>query len=420
MSALQDAETVMDNAPHTSRRVGILTFHFARNYGALLQCYALQETLRDMGFSPGVIDYRPESIAGGYKVVDIRRFRGRTPGKFLRRTRRELQVLGSRRERFAAMEAFVRRRLSFTGPEQCDTIVVGSDQVWNPALTGGKMDRLYWGEGLEGKRLLAYSASIENGMGLLREEELRKALARFRAVSLREETALSQIRLLRPDARLCCDPVLLTQESLWRDLAAQSGICESLGDYLLYYQVRRTPAGLQAASLLGGRLGLRTLILSAKAEDENSAEVAAASPEDFLALLLGAKMVITTSFHGCALSALLHKSFLSLSLGDGRDSRSSGLLALLGLQKRIVCLAPERSGDSFAQTAGSSLSGGSVMPPTESALSGGSAMQDADFLVKVAGAPTDWEAVDRRIAALAGPSKEFLLENIGSPAKAWV
>lgn len=377
---------LMDNTPHIPRRVGILTFHFARNYGALLQCYALQQTLDESGFCPGVIDYRPGSIASGYKVVDIRRFLGSTPGKILRRTRRELQVLGSRRARYAAMEAFIGKHLHFTEPELCDTIVVGSDQVWNPALTGEKMEGLYWGEGLEGKRLLAYSASIENGMSLLRDEKLRTALARFRAVSLREETALSAIRRLRPDACLCCDPVLLTRESLWRDLAAQSRICESLGDYLLYYQVRRSPAGLEAARLLGESLGLRPLILSAKVEDENSAEVAAASPEDFLALLLGAKFVLTTSFHGCALSALMHKSFLSLNLGDGRDSRSCGLLRQLGLESRIIDLTP--------------------------ALPGGSAPLPHAHIIGAAAAPIDWRAVDERIAEISKSSREFLLKNI--------
>ena len=30
-------------------RVGILTFHRAHNYGAVLQCYALQKVLKNLG-----------------------------------------------------------------------------------------------------------------------------------------------------------------------------------------------------------------------------------------------------------------------------------------------------------------------------------------------------------------------------------
>ncbi|MCI7617983.1 MAG: polysaccharide pyruvyl transferase family protein, partial [Firmicutes bacterium] len=40
-------------------RVGILTFHCARNYGAVLQAYALQTYLEKQGHQVYVIDYRP-------------------------------------------------------------------------------------------------------------------------------------------------------------------------------------------------------------------------------------------------------------------------------------------------------------------------------------------------------------------------
>ena len=39
-------------------KIGILTFHRAHNYGAVLQCYALQEVLKGMGHEVEVIDYR--------------------------------------------------------------------------------------------------------------------------------------------------------------------------------------------------------------------------------------------------------------------------------------------------------------------------------------------------------------------------
>ena len=395
-------------------RVGILTFHFARNYGAVLQCYALQQTLWALGFDAGVVDYRPRSIAKGYKVVDIKRFWGRTPGKFLRKTRREFQVLGSRRRRFAAMEDFVQKQFRFMEPGSCDTVVVGSDQVWNPALTEGKMDRWYWGQALEGKRLVSYAVSIENGLQLLKDEELRPALSRFGAVSLREETALDRFRGLRTDACQCCDPVLLTDVRLWKDLAATSRICEGLGDYLLYYQVRKSAAGLEMARRLSASMGLRLIILSAKVEDENSPEVAAASPEDFLALLLGAKLVLTTSFHGCVFSVLMHKQFLALSLGDGRDSRIVGLLQQLGLQSRSISLtvlhSPSVSAESVPHTAGP----GCTAPSTHSPASGSGSLTDSAIkpAADAANEAIDWQSADSRLSEIARPSMEFLLKNI--------
>ena len=43
-------------------KIGILTFHRAINYGAILQCYALSETLKDLGHDVWIVDYRPSSI----------------------------------------------------------------------------------------------------------------------------------------------------------------------------------------------------------------------------------------------------------------------------------------------------------------------------------------------------------------------
>ena len=43
-------------------KIGILTFHRAINYGAVLQCYALYTTLQSMGHDVEIIDYRPGTI----------------------------------------------------------------------------------------------------------------------------------------------------------------------------------------------------------------------------------------------------------------------------------------------------------------------------------------------------------------------
>ena len=42
-------------------KIGILTFHWATNYGAILQSYALQHTLTDMGHDVEIINYKPQN-----------------------------------------------------------------------------------------------------------------------------------------------------------------------------------------------------------------------------------------------------------------------------------------------------------------------------------------------------------------------
>ena len=49
-------------------RIGILTFHCAINYGAVLQTYALQEYLKGLGHDVYVLDYRPSYLLNPYKT----------------------------------------------------------------------------------------------------------------------------------------------------------------------------------------------------------------------------------------------------------------------------------------------------------------------------------------------------------------
>ena len=41
-----------------ANKVGILTFHRANNYGAVLQAYALQTYLETIGVNAEIVDYR--------------------------------------------------------------------------------------------------------------------------------------------------------------------------------------------------------------------------------------------------------------------------------------------------------------------------------------------------------------------------
>ena len=40
----------------SKEKVGIITYHFARNYGAVLQCYALRKYLEKVGYNATVLN----------------------------------------------------------------------------------------------------------------------------------------------------------------------------------------------------------------------------------------------------------------------------------------------------------------------------------------------------------------------------
>ena len=53
-------------------KIGILTFHKARNYGAILQTYALQKKLRQFNSDTEIIDYNCPYFQDSYKIISFK------------------------------------------------------------------------------------------------------------------------------------------------------------------------------------------------------------------------------------------------------------------------------------------------------------------------------------------------------------
>ena len=56
-------------------KIGILTFHRAHNYGAVLQAYALVTYLINCGLEAEIVDYRPEAIEGAHGTIPMGRIK---------------------------------------------------------------------------------------------------------------------------------------------------------------------------------------------------------------------------------------------------------------------------------------------------------------------------------------------------------
>ena len=148
-------------------RVGILTFHCAHNYGAVLQCYALQEVLRGMGNEVEVINYCPSYLTDVYKVVNIHRVLSRNPLRMAKRSIVEVLTLSNRIRRYRGFDRFINSWLTLSASRDVtpdyDVYVMGSDQIWNPSLTHG-FDGRFFGDfpfPKEGRKYVSYAASME-------------------------------------------------------------------------------------------------------------------------------------------------------------------------------------------------------------------------------------------------------------------
>ncbi len=326
-------------------KIGILTFHCAHNYGAVLQCYALQETLRGMGHEAEVIDYRPEYLLAPYRIFSLKRIASRNLAKVAKRSVCELLLLGRRIARHDAFERFIVSRLSLSRrvdaegiPIDYDVYVFGSDQIWNPKITRG-FDPVYFGEFGHSKgnrRHVVYAASMEAKE--LSDEERAfyvSALRNFDSVSVRESQLATLLQpLASRKVETVLDPTLLAGAGIWDAIAVRPRMSKR---YVLVYQVRTNPNILRIASEVARSLDAVVVEVTAwQSVAGGKYKKQCASPEEFLGWVKYASCVVTTSFHGTAFSVIFNRPFYSILLGDGSDTRSVSLLRNVGLEDRMV------------------------------------------------------------------------------------
>jgi hypothetical protein len=323
------------------KRVGILTFHCAHNYGAVLQCYALQKFLESSGCEVEIIDHQIPSLLDVYKPICWRFIYRKNPIKLLKNVFHAIRYYLVNRARYNSFNKFSNQYLNCQPVETIhtnpyDVIIVGSDQVWNPQLTNG-YDPFYWGSfgRPKGTKLISYAASMYDIWSEDQDERVCELLQNFDAISVREEKVQKKIMQVIPgrEIRKVVDPIFLLSDEQWTNVAS---IPSEKKAYLLLFQVERVKKSEEIAKRIATDLNLSIIYLSAKADRINTPSVVASSPADFVGLFKHASFVVCTSFHGTAFSILLHKQFVSVKTNTPKDARVEGLLDSLGLSKRFI------------------------------------------------------------------------------------
>lgn len=111
-------------------RIGILTFHWAQNYGAVLQCYALKRKLEELGHDVFVIDRLPRYrgvLRALYHRVSYKHYLS-----WIKFSRFNRVYLMPKTRAYHSSESLFRK----FSKEQLDVVVVGSDQLWRWNIMG--------------------------------------------------------------------------------------------------------------------------------------------------------------------------------------------------------------------------------------------------------------------------------------------
>lgn len=342
-------------------KIGILTFHRATNYGAIMQAYGLVSYLKKQGHDAKVIDYKPEGMGLLYSPLN------NVPTLFRKLKRIALNVymlpsLPKRAKKRAMFWQYTESHLPITVKVHneddlpCfDVIIVGSDQVWSTKFTGG-VDKFYWGQfDLKGARLLSYAGSAAEDMdGSFYNTNNASLLNCFDAISVREDELQDYLQKCLPSKSIIkvLDPTLLAGRDVFEELVKEEKPIEE--QYILIYQViREKNDAIQAyARIIAKEMGckiyeIKNSQLHVYSEGKEEVKPDYVNPTLFVNYFKCAKYVITTSFHGTAFSLLFNIPFSVVSVSPEVDSRAKDILQQLNLSERMITLPQESTNFNF-------------------------------------------------------------------------
>ena len=324
-------------------KIATITFHRALNYGAILQCFALQKSIKDLGYDAEVLDYDCKIISKGYKLL-------RTDSKlsFVKSLILIPFYYKKRRNYKRFIEKYISVSQVHTVEELArvvvdyEAIITGSDQVWNYKLTG--CDSAYFLDFVpEKQKRLSYAASF----GIKDIPDSYRAFYQRHIddmgyISVRERTGADLVKEISGrEADVVLDPVFLQRAEEWKQIMPRT---DDKGYIFVYMPGKNT---LQIAQSLAKKKKLKIIYCaydySLRNLQKNVGDMRLSlGPDEFLSLLNGADYVVTGSFHATAFSLIFRKKFF-VEVPPNVGSRITDLLDTFDLQERIF------SGDSLPE-----------------------------------------------------------------------
>ena len=313
----------------------IVTFHFANNYGAVLQAYALQAHLSQYG-NVEFLSYEPEHLR---KLYSLNPFScGIHPREIVRRAR----AIPYKRKQFKLFSNFRKNDLRCANSDTSDidlakniinkaeAVIYGSDQIWNLGITNS--DSIYFGDYVDKTvRKIAYAASFgaDNDPNSI-SQFVKKYLNTFDALSVREQ---SGVKLLSDNgvsnADVVCDPVFLLDEDCWINIARKP--VENIPEnYILYYALRKDEKLIRAAKKVGKDYGIPVFSIHPNGGRSFMIEnqLHKIGPKEFVWLIKNAAYICTNSFHAVAFSSIFKKKVVFHGYENGKG-RVESLLSIL-------------------------------------------------------------------------------------------
>lgn len=341
-------------------KIGILTQPLFTNYGGILQAYALQTILKSMGHEVEVIRRDPPQLSLRFPnnfVLDFKYcLRRLLRVESSTRSARQSKLISRNTSLFIDKYIQTTKSLytdsqlkNYIATHSFDIYVVGSDQVWRPAMSPNIYN--FYLDFLKDRKVkrVAYAASFGVDSWEYTEEQMKvcRQLARkFDAISVRESSGIELCnKYLGVSATHVLDPTLLIAAADYKCLVIAENEPKCNGD-LFCYILNGSDETMSCVNMIKQATGFTDFYCMPEYIDtpqniEKHKQRCVFPPvTQWLRSFMDAKMVFTDSFHGMAFSIIFNKPFWVLGNAQRGMSRFESLLGLFELQKRLI--TPER------------------------------------------------------------------------------
>ena len=336
------------------KKTGILTFHYANNYGAVLQSYALYNCLASKNIDAEIIDYVPST----YKEDRISRGTGLRSGSNLKNVLKRIWIkarfnksiirkFDQFRDANLKMSARVDEKSLVDVLDDYEAIIAGSDQIWGPWTRRNRVYFLGFDDFYRGNKISYAADSTVSPIEAQYKDRLQKDLNDFKAISVRNSHSQEFVEeLTGKTVPIVVDPTVLCDFTKLRSSDRDSNE-RYIFVYVLGKDIRGTnKRAIERIKQVHGDMRVYAVVDPTRKFNVDIAGYVDKvfydlGPVEWVDMLRNATFVFTDSFHGTLFSLKFHKPFLAYYAEDMRATRFMDLGNRYNIGKYIVTSVDE-------------------------------------------------------------------------------
>lgn len=329
-------------------KIDVITLHNVKNYGSVLQTYATQKVLEDIGHKVEIINY--------YRKVDIeknlvnRRIKKSSifSKNIFTKIIGNLFLTTSINKQIKTFNKFLDNYINLTqkyysneelknNVPKADIFCTGSDQVWNSEWNEGVDEPLFLNFLDDSIPRFSYAASF--GKTKIEKDEkliIEKMLKKYKKISVREETALDILQDMGiKNCVQVLDPTLLLKKEKWIEISKDIKVKKP---YILVYQLNSDNSELdQYVKRISKEKKMPVIRISVVNYQgfKYGRLKFCPTPNEFISYIKNAAYIITDSFHATGFSINFNKKFVNV-FPKKFSTRLQSILELTNLKERNI------------------------------------------------------------------------------------